>query len=177
MKSSTQNSQQTDNRETWEMALQWVSAHRKLIRQIASPYIRHMTADSDDLSQEAVIAAFKALIASRKKEKPGQFIPFFRVIFKTNCIKLASGVQAMHNLEDHHIPCPERPEVQEEPGIIRIEEALQVVSTRQREVCIWILQQPEPVSTPELAKKFKVSRRHACRLISDSIQRISSPVL
>ena len=173
MKTPTQNNQQTDNRETWEMALQWVSANRKLIRQIASPYIRHMSADSSDLFQEAAIAAFKALIATRKKEKPGQFVPFFRVIFKTNCIKLASGIQAMHNLEEHHLACSERREEPEDQSTIRIEEALQAVSTRQREICIWLLEQPEPVSTPEIAQKFKVSRRHACRLISDSIQRIS----
>jgi RNA polymerase sigma factor (sigma-70 family) len=176
MTSQTQNGRQADNQEAWETALQWVSSNRKLIRQIASPYIRHMTADSDDLFQEATIAAFKALIVSRKKEKPGQFVPFFRVIFKTNCIKLASGIPAMHNLEEHHLPSPERSEEQEEQRTDRIEEALQAVSTRQREVCIWILQQPEPVSTPELAKKFKVSRRHACRLISGSIQRISSAI-
>ena len=46
------------------------------------------------------------------------------------------------------------------------------VSRRQREVCRWLLQQPTPVSTPDIAKEFKVSRRHACRLVSDSIQRI-----
>lgn len=168
-----QNSQQTGNRETWETAIQWVSANRKLIRQIASPYIRHMSADSNDLIQEAAIAAFKALIACRKKDKQDQLIQFFRVIFKTHCIKLASGVQAVNILDEHYLPHQEKPEEAEDQGTIQIEEALQAVSKRQREVCIWLLQQPEPVSTPELAKKFKVSRRHACRLISGSIQRIS----
>ena len=168
----TQNSQQTGNREIWETAIQWVSANRRLIRQIASPYIRHMSADSNDLSQEAAIAAFKAIIASRKKDKPDQFIQFFRVIFKTHCIKLASGIQAVNILEEHYLPYPEKSEEAEDQGAVRIEEALQAVSKRQREVCRWLLQQPEPVSTPELAKKFKVSRRHACRLISGSIQRI-----
>ncbi len=59
------------------MAQQWVSANRKLIRQIASPYFRFMAGDTEDLYQEATIVAFKALIASRKKDKPEQFIPFF----------------------------------------------------------------------------------------------------
>lgn len=168
----TQNSQLTGNRETWETAIQWVSANRKLIRQIASPYIRHMSSDSNDLSQEAAIAAFKAIIAIRKKDKPDQFIQFFRVIFKTHCIKLASGIQAVSPLEGHYPPFPEKSEEAEDQGTVRIEVALQAVSKRQREVCLWVLQQPQPVSTPELAKKFKVSRRHACRLISGSIQRI-----
>ena len=86
------------------------SDNRKLIRQIASPYIRHMAADSNDLFQEAAIAAYKALISSQKKEKPNQFVPFFRVIFKTNCIRLASGIQTVQSLEDYQLPCPEKPE-------------------------------------------------------------------
>ncbi len=72
-----QGNQQLSSRETWPMAQQWVSANRKLIRQIASPYFRFMAGDTEDLYQEATIVAFKALIASRKKDKPEQFIPFF----------------------------------------------------------------------------------------------------
>ncbi|MBU0909602.1 MAG: sigma-70 family RNA polymerase sigma factor [Proteobacteria bacterium] len=173
---SVANIQQTDSNEMWAMAMQWVSENRKLIRQIASPYIRHMAADSNDLFQEAAIAAYKALISSQKKEKPNQFVPFFRVIFKTNCIRLASGIQTVQSLEDYQLPCPEKPEESDELETGRIEEALQAVSKRQREICIWLLQQPEPVSTPDLARKFKVSRRHACRLISSSIERISGTV-
>jgi len=50
------------------MAQQWVFANKKLIRQIASPYFRFMAGDNEDLYQEAIIAAFKALVISRKKE-------------------------------------------------------------------------------------------------------------
>ncbi|MBU0965028.1 MAG: sigma-70 family RNA polymerase sigma factor [Proteobacteria bacterium] len=171
-----QSNQESEKKEAWDMAVQWVAGNRKLIRQIASPYIRHMAADSNDLFQEATIAAYKAFISSQKKEKPNQFVPFFRVIFKTNCIRLASGIQTVQSLEDYQLPCPEKPDEQEEHETGRIEEALQSVSKRQREICIWLLQQPEPVSTPDLARKFKVSRRHACRLISSSIERISGAV-
>ena len=171
--------QQAVNYEIWEMAMQWVSANRKLVRQIASPYFTHMAADSTDLYQEATISAFKAFIAFRKKGKSKQFVPFFRVIFKTNCVKLASGIRTVHSQEDYHLPCPEkREEVDKlENCKVKIEDALKSVTKRQREICTWLLQQPDPVSTPDIAKQFKVSRRHACRLISTSIQRISMAAL
>lgn len=166
--------QQTISSEIWEMAMQWVSANRKLIRQIASPYRCYMAAENADILQEATIAAFKAILAVRKKAKPKQFVPFFRVIFKTNCIKLASGIQTEHCLEVHNLPGPDRREEQEDfVNSEAVEKALETVSKRQREICIWLLEQPEPASTPELAEEFNISRRHACRLISNSIKRIA----
>lgn len=172
-----QSNTQKANRKIWATAMEWATANRKLIRQIASPYLRFMQADSNDLFQEATIAAFKALIAARKKEKPQQFVPYFRVIFKTNCIKLASGIQTVPTLEEYHLPCPDEQVEPDEQDASKVEEALKTVSKRQREVCLWLLRQPEPVSTPDLAREFKVSRRHACRLISSSIEKISGAAL
>ena len=166
--------QKTISNEIWEMAMQWVAENRKLIRQIASPYRRYMAADNADLVQEATIAAYKAMLVARKKAKHKQFVPFFRVIFKTNCIKLASGIQTEFCLEIHNLPAPDlREEKQDYENPEIVEEALKSVSKRQREICIWLLAQPEPASTPELAEEFNISRRHACRLISNSIKRIA----
>lgn len=166
--------QQAVSNEMWEMAMQWVSANQKLIRQIASPYRRYMTAENTDLLQEATIAAFKALLTARKKTKPEQFVPFFRVIFKTNCIKLASGIQTEYCFEIHNLPVHDQNEKPEDhENSEAIEKALRTVSKRQREICIWLLEQTEPVSTPELAREFNISRRHACRLISNSIKSIA----
>jgi DNA-directed RNA polymerase specialized sigma24 family protein len=166
------NNPPTSNHEIWLSAIQWVNANRNLICQIASPYSKYMVADKDDLFQEATIAAFKALIVTRKKQAPHRFMSFFRVIFKTNCIKLSTGIPTIHALEDYLADS-----IQEEepiaPETHQIEQALQGVSKRQHEVCTWILRQPDPVGTPELALHFKVSRRHACRLIQNSIQRIT----
>jgi RNA polymerase sigma factor (sigma-70 family) len=132
-----------------------------------------MAGDYEDLYQEAAIATVKALITAQKKESPERFIPFFRVIFKTRCIKLASGIQTVHCLEDYLLPCPDEYEDEiKEPEAIEIEQALMVVSKRQREICHWLLQQSTPASTPDIAREFNVSRRHACRLVSESIQRI-----
>jgi len=157
--------------------MEWASANRKLIRQIAAPYLRFMQADRNDLFQEATIAAFKALIVARRKENPHQFVPYFRIIFKTNCIKLASGIQTVPSLEEFEILCPDEQAESGEQEAKMVEAALKTVSNRQREVCLWLLQQPEPVSAPDLAREFKVSRRHACRLISSSIEIISGAVL
>ena len=169
--------QATAHRKIWSMAMEWASTNRKLIRQVASPYRRFMQADSNDLLQEATVAAFKALIVARKKEMPEQFVPYFRVIFKANCIKLASGILTVLSLEEYYLFCPDEQAEQEEYEASKVEEALKTVSKRQREVCLWLLRQPEPVSTPDLARKFRVSRRHACRMISRSIEKISGTAL
>lgn len=166
--------QQAVSNEMWETAMQWVSANEKLVRQVASPYRRFMAADNADLIQEATIAAFKALIAARKKGKPKQFVPFFRVIFKTCCLKLAPGIQTVHCLEVHNLPGPDRDEEPDYENSEKVKNALKTVSKREREICFWILEQPEPVSTPDLAREFNISRRHACRLVSSSIKRIEA---
>jgi len=173
MKCPIQNNQPISNQKAWEIAWQWVSEHRKFVRLIASPYVKHMNGDREDLYQEAAIAAYKALIDCMKKDRQDQFIQYFRVTFKSNCIKLSYGIQTVHCLEEYFLPIQEETEevIELEPN--RIKQVLQVVSKRQRQICLWLLQQPTPVSTPDIAKEFKVSRRQACRLISTSIQRIS----
>jgi len=95
------------------------------------------------------------------------------VIFRTNCIQLASGIQTVHCLEDYFLPSLEQEEKTKEPEKEKIRQALTAVTTRQREICLWLLRQPVPVGTRDIAREFKVSRRHACRLVMHSIQRIS----
>ncbi|MGB3211841.1 MAG: sigma-70 family RNA polymerase sigma factor [Desulforhopalus sp.] len=168
-----QDNQQISSQKTWATALQWIGANKRLVRQVASPYFKFMAGDSEDLYQEATIAAYKALICCRKNDQQERFIPFFRVIFRTSCIKLAAGIQTVHCLEDYFLPVQEETDEAMEPEDKRIKQALQLISKRQRQICLWLLQQPTPVSTPDIAREFKVSRRHACRLVSNSIQRIS----
>lgn len=162
--------------ELWKIAMEWVAANRKLVRQIASPYRPHMAAENADILQEAAIAAFNALLATKKKARPEQFGPFFRVIFKTNCIRLASGIPTESYLEVHNLPVADNggewTDDENYDGEM-VERALKLISKRQREICLWLLQQPEPVSTPDLARQFNITRRHACRLISNSIKRIA----
>jgi RNA polymerase sigma factor (sigma-70 family) len=166
------NNQPLTSEETWTMATQWVSANRKVIRQIASPYFKFMVGDYEDLYQEATIAIFKALVCSRKKRTPEQLFSYFRVIFKTSCIKMASGIQTVHCLEDYFLPWQEKPEEKQEPDSKDIEKALTKITARQREICLWLLQQPTPVNTFSIAAKFKITKRQACRLVASSIANI-----
>ena len=159
---------------TWEEAVKWVDSNKKFVLQIASPYRRFMAADNSDICQEAVIAAYQAFLATREKEAPENFNPFFRVIFRTNCIKLASGIPANSYVEIHNIPAAYNNENHEKYSEKqKIEIALSSITKKQRTICEWLLEQPLPVSTPELAREFKISRRHAFRMISNSIKRIA----
>ena len=165
--------QQIFSRETWATSMQWVNANKRLVRQIASPYFKFMAGDSEDLYQEATISAYNALLSCMKNGQRERFVPFFRVIFKTNCIKLASGIQTVHCLEEYFLPPQEEAVEVIEPETDRIDDVLQMVSKRQRQICLWLLDQPTPVSALDIAREFKVSKRHAYRLISNTLQRIS----
>jgi RNA polymerase sigma factor (sigma-70 family) len=159
---------------TWEEAAAWVDSNMKFILQIASPYRRYMAADNGDLHQEAIIAAFNAFRTTREKGVPEKFDPFFRVIFRTNCIKLASGIPSNSYVEIHNLPAAYNNEGQEKYSEKKkIEIALSSITKKQRTICEWLLEQPVPVSTLELAKEFKISRRHAFRMIRNSIKRIA----
>ncbi len=168
------NSQHLTSEETWTIAMQWVAANKKLIRQIASPYFSFMVGDYEDLYQEATLAIFKAFICSRKKRTPEQLIPFFRVIFKTSCIKMASGIMTVHCLEDYFLPRQEHSEEVQQPDSKDIEKALKMITKRQREICLWLLQQPTPSSAVDIAAQFKISKRQAFRLVATSIAKIQS---
>ena len=159
---------------TWEEAVNWVDSNMKFIHQIAANYRRYMVADNGDLYQEAIIAAYQAFQTTREKGVPEKFDPFFRVIFRTNCIKLASGIPTDSYIEIHNIHIAfSKEDKEKQPEKIQIEMALSSITKKQRIICEWLLEQPVPVSTPELARKFKISRRHAFRMISNSIKRIS----
>jgi DNA-directed RNA polymerase specialized sigma24 family protein len=158
--------------EVWETARQWVSTNRSLIREIASPYRRYMASDHEDLQQEAIIAAFMALNVSRTKNKPEALPRFFRVIFSSNCMKLAYGIRSESILEEHEFIWPEH-EDEYEPDKEMIEEALKVASDSHRAICLWLLEQPWPTSTKDVARHFKVSRRYVREAISSVVKQIS----
>ena len=165
----------TATTETWQQAMEWVAGHHKLIGWIAAPYLQFMAADSHDLHQEATIAAFHALVAARKKNSPERFVAFFRVIFKTHCLRLANGVYAFHPENDLlcHASAKEEDPVPHEPLQGEIDAALKSVGERQREVCAWILRQNRPVSTLQTARHFSISQRHACRLLHNTLEQLT----
>ena len=90
----------TTDEATWLQARQWVAANMRLVHWIADTYRIFMAADEDDLFQEATLAAFQALTAARKKQQGHRFVPFFRVLFKSQCLRQAGGIQTVHATND-----------------------------------------------------------------------------
>ena len=167
--------QPTTDHEIWLTAMDWVRFHMHIVHWVATPYRPYMAADEDDLFQEAIMAAAQALIVAKKKNSPQKLTPFFRVIFKTHCLKMAAGVQPVHMPHDL-LPCPALQEEADdpfEPCPGEIERALQGIKGRKREVCAWILQQELPVTTLEVAQHFNVSRRQACRLLHNTLLQLT----
>lgn len=167
--------QSTANQEIWQAAMEWVRSHMHIVHWVARPYLPYMVADEDDLFQEAIMAAVQALIAVQQKNSPQKLTPFFRVIFKTHCLKMAAGVQPVHSAHDYLLCTASREEEEYLPERYpcEIEEALQVIDVRKREVCSWILLQSRPVTTLETARHFKVSQRQICRLLNHTLLQLT----
>lgn len=163
----------TASKLTWLIAMEWVYAHRHIVRWEAIPFVPYIAGDDDDLFQEAVLAAFQALMVAQNQD-PQQLIPFFRTIFRTHCLKLAVGIGTTPCSED--LACTASREVEELLPELQPEEtlaAMQRVEGRNREICLWILEQPFPVSSKETACHFNLSRRQVCRILHSAIDHIS----
>ena len=165
----------TADEEIWLVARQWVAENMRLVHWIAAPYHTYMAADEGDLLQEAILAAFQALTAARKKQEEQRFVPFFRVIFRTHCLRLASGIQTVHLAND---VLPDACTVEEEtprsePLPLEIDAALRNLSGRERDICRWILDQDRPVNINQAAEYFHLSRRHISRLLHKGLKHLS----
>ena len=115
----------------------------------------------------------RLFLLPKKKEKEDRFGPYFRVIFRTNCIKLASGIRSISLEEIPRMPASEPSEWLEKKEDRRIiVRGLGQLTKRERQTCNWLLQQPKPASAPDLANEFKITKRHAFRLISNSLNRL-----
>ena len=165
----------TTDEATWLQARQWVAANMRLVHWIADTYRIFMAADEDDLFQEATLAAFQALTAARKKQQGHRFVPFFRVLFKSQCLRQAGGIQTVHatndSLFDFWIQEEELP--RSEPRPFEIDRALQRLTGREYEICRWILDQDRPVNINQAAEHFHLSRRHISRLLHKGLKHLS----
>ncbi len=163
----------TSSRLTWLAAMEWVRAHRHIVRWEAAPFVSYMAGDEDDLFQEATIAAFKALMKVQNQDSQ-RLITYFRTIFRTHCLKMAVGIRpALFAYE--YLACTASQEEEEylpEPQPEEIEQAMQRVKDRDRQICRWILEQPFPVSTEETAYHFNLSRRQVCRILQNATNHI-----
>ena len=163
----------TSSQLTWLAATQWVQAHTHVVRWEAAPFVPYMAGDDDDLFQEAIIAAFKALREVQNQD-PQQVITYFRTIFRTQCLKMAIGLRPAH-FSYEYLVCTASREEEEylpEPQPEETLAAMQRVEDRDRQICRWILQQPFPVSTEETAYHFNLSRRQVCRILQSATDHI-----
>ena len=163
----------TSSQLTWLAATKWVQAHAQVVRWEAAPFAPYMAGDDDDLFQEAIIAAFKALMEVQNHD-PQQMITYFRTIFRTHCLKMAVGLRPALFAYEYLLCTASREEEEYLPELQpeEIEQAMQRVEDRDRQICWWILQQPFPVSTEETAYHFKLSQRQVCRVLQSAADHI-----
>ena len=158
----------------WQDAISWVQSNRTLIGHISAPYRRYMASSSKDIEQEAVLAAFCTLeiLASRGQDSD-KFGAYFRVQFRTRCIKMANG--GMRGILDaDQIPLISSEQNSNQLDQEVMEQALQMMSNRQKQISGWILAQPTPVSTKNVAKVFGIRDRTVRAILSNAVRRIEN---
>jgi len=159
----------------WQKAISWVKSNRILVEQISAPYRRYMASNSKDIEQEAILAAFYVLdILADQAHDSSIFGAYFRVQFRTLCIKTAAG--GMFGIVDDTEQIPSTPSGQrnDEPEHEILEQALEKMSKRQRQISRWILAQPTPVSITCTAKAFGITDRAVRILLSNAIRRLKN---
>jgi DNA-directed RNA polymerase specialized sigma24 family protein len=131
-----------------------------------------MGVDREDLLQEALIAAFNAILTSREKKSTRLLARYFIVNFRSQCMKLAYGIRAEENAEDHEFIWDEY-EDEDERDWGKIEEALQGTSSRHQAICLWLLKHPGSLTTRDIGRHFNITQRHARRVIRTVTQQLS----
>ena len=157
----------------WKAAISWVQSNHTLIGYISAPYRKHMSSDARDIEQEAILAAFCTLsVIAKKKASSHKFGAYFRVQFRTRCIKMATGGMGndFNNIDQiASSPYEQKYEVLDHETI---EQALQRMSNRQRQISRWILAQPTPVNTAIVAKEFGICGRTVRAIVCNAIKRV-----
>jgi len=131
--------------------------------------------DSLDLEHEALLAAYQVMHELILKNKKLSLMnKYYRVVFRSRCIKLAHGVPIKTEINIEQIGIDfkdpaDHPELDDS----LINEALQVLTNRQRQVSCWILKQEKPVSTSNVAKNYNVRRRTIQAVLSNAIKRLN----
>lgn len=157
--------------ELWFLAQTWVKSNHVLIWCIAAPYYKNMSCDEQDLENEALLTAYQVMSGlMRNNKKLLLMSKYYRVVFRTRCIKMTTGV-VVTNCDIDQMPVLDQGK-QQEPDQEVIREALQVLTNRQRQISQWILSQPKPVSISTVAKKFGVQGRTIRAILNNAIDRI-----
>jgi DNA-directed RNA polymerase specialized sigma24 family protein len=132
-----------------------------------------MASDAKDIEQEAILTAFITLnILAKKGEDANRLGAYFRVMFRTQCIRMAAGVVVSNFVDINQvafIPYKQQPYELDHSSI---QQALQQVSRRQRQISQWILDQPNPVNTTLIAQQFGVRERTVRAILFNAIRKI-----
>jgi DNA-directed RNA polymerase specialized sigma24 family protein len=132
-----------------------------------------MASNSKDIEQEAILAAFYTLsILANRAEENNKFGAYFRVQFRTRCIKMATGGMVGCIDDIDQIPSTNSEQKTDDLDLEMMQQALQRMSNRQRQLSEWILAQPTPVSTTIVAKKFGIRSRTVRAILCNAVNRI-----
>jgi len=163
------------NTAKWQLAQSWLKSNHVLVWCIAGPYYRYMSGEAHDLESEALLTAYQVLTLLHRRGKSLELMTsYYRVAFRTRCIELATGVKVT-DCDINQIPsCPAETHLwkQDELNPETIQNALQVLTKRQRQISEWILAQPTPINTATAGKQFGIQARAVRSIITNAIRRI-----
>jgi hypothetical protein len=161
----------TDKKVIWQLAQSWVHSNRVLIWCIAAPYYRHMSCDSNDLVGEAQLAVYQVISVLIEQDKDLlQTSRYFRVVYRTRCIKMAAGVAVVDKPHQDVLTMEKKQNIYLDETVIQ--EALLALTNRQRQISQWIFEQPKPVSFNTIADHFGIHVQSVRRILSHAIKRI-----
>ncbi len=159
----------------WKTAISWVQSNHTLVDCIVGSYRRYMASSPKDIEHEAILAAFCTLSTLAQKEQPGsKFGSYFRVQFRTRCIKMATGGMGNNFKDIDQIPLISSEQRVKEIDHEIIEQALQKMSNRQRQISRWILTQATPASTNLIAQEFGICGRTVRNIVCNAIKRVEA---
>ncbi|MFH7319274.1 hypothetical protein ACHHRT_01545 [Desulfurivibrio sp. D14AmB] len=169
----------------WWAVQEWVDSHVVLIKHIAEPYRRYMASDFDDLRQEAYLAAHEALVAldaagvvTADTSHP-EFPAYFRVKMRNHCIALSSVGQTPNKFDPERVPVPgvehllEKIEEEKISHDLALRQA-RLLPDRQKQVAMWVLTQPYPVSNQEISARFNLCDRYVRQVVNWSSDTIAA---
>lgn len=159
----------------WSLAQSWVRSNRVLIWSIVAPYYRHMSCDSVDVTAEAQITAYQVISILINQNKDLSLTGrYFRIVFRTRCIQLAAGVQTSALDEQIIQKAPDQSDQKKNTDLDEsvITEALSALTDRQRQLSLWVLSQPNPVSFKTIATHFGIHTQTVRDILTNTISRL-----
>lgn len=158
----------------WQLAAIWVRSNSLLIRYVSSRYYPCIAGNAKDLEGEALLVAFQVLNDLLQEGKELDLMhQHFCVIFRYRCMQLARGVYTVsYNPEILTVAEEDDSQNHNEVDHQIIKTALSALTARQRRVASWILEQPYPVLTSDVAEQFQVTTRGVRKLLKNAIERI-----